>query len=277
MAFWDRIGSTGNVEDRRGHTGGLAIGGVGGLVLFFAMAFLGSQGVDTSVINQVFGSIDQTQDSAQYAGTDSYEMFVSKVVGSNNDTWKSIFATQSIEYIEPKLVLFRDFTPSACGGASSSIGPHYCSFDNTIYLDETFFTQLKRLGGDIGDVAQAYVISHEVGHHAQNLFGALDGLSSAQKTDPATANAHSIKIELQADCYAGVWMYSLSRTDILEPNEIKEALSAASAVGDDRVQATSGGRVNPENWTHGSSDDRVKWFNRGYVSGQISQCNAVDE
>ena len=277
MAFWDKIGSSGDVEDRRGlGGGGLAVGGVGGLVLFLAMAFLSSQGVDTSMFNQLLGPIEQTKTTTQYDGKDEYEVFTGKVVGSNNELWKGIFATQSKEYAEPKLVLFRDYTPSACGGASAAVGPHYCPYDQTIYMDERFFAQLKQLGGDTGDVAQAYVISHEVGHHVQNQLGSLESVTAAQQTNPEEANALSVRLELQADCYAGLWMNSLSRTDVLEPNEIKEALSAAAAVGDDRVQETSGGRVNPENWTHGSSADRVKWFNRGYESGQVSRCNTVE-
>lgn len=277
MAFWDKIGSSGDVEDRRGlGGGGLAVGGVGGLVLFLAMAFLSSQGVDTSMFNQLLGPIEQTKTTTQYDGKDEYEVFTGKVVGSNNELWKGIFAAQSKEYAEPKLVLFRDYTPSACGGASAAVGPHYCPYDQTIYMDERFFAQLKQLGGDTGDVAQAYVISHEVGHHVQNQLGSLEGVTAAQQTNPEEANALSVRLELQADCYAGLWMNSLSRTDVLEPNEIKEALSAAAAVGDDRVQETSGGRVNPENWTHGSSADRVKWFNRGYESGQVSRCNTVE-
>lgn len=277
MAFWDKIGSTGNVEDRRGlGGGGLAVGGVGGLVLFLAMAFLSSQGVDTSMFNQLLGPIEQTKTTTQYDGKDEYEVFTGKVVGSNNELWKGIFTAQSKEYAEPKLVLFRDYTPSACGGASAAVGPHYCPYDQTIYMDERFFAQLKQLGGDTGDVAQAYVISHEVGHHVQNQLGSLESVTAAQQTNPEEANALSVRLELQADCYAGLWMNSLSRTDVLEPNEIKEALSAAAAVGDDRVQETSGGRVNPENWTHGSSADRVKWFNRGYESGQVSRCNTVE-
>ena len=277
MAFWDKIGSSGDVEDRRGlGGGGLAVGGVGGLVLFLAMAFLSSQGVDTSMFNQLLGPIEQRKTTTQYDGKDEYEVFTGKVVGSNNELWKGIFATQSKEYAEPKLVLFRDYTPSACGGASAAVGPHYCPYDQTIYMDERFFAQLKQLGGDTGDVAQAYVISHEVGHHVQNQLGSLESVTAAQQTNPEEANALSVRLELQADCYAGLWMNSLSRTDVLEPNEIKEALSAAAAVGDDRVQETSGGRVNPENWTHGSSADRVKWFNRGYESGQVSRCNTVE-
>ena len=277
MAFWDKIGSSGDVEDRRDlGGGGLAVGGVGGLVLFLAMAFLSSQGVDTSMFNQLLGPIEQTKTTTQYDGKDEYEVFTGKVVGSNNELWKGIFTAQSKEYAEPKLVLFRDYTPSACGGASAAVGPHYCPYDQTIYMDERFFAQLKQLGGDTGDVAQAYVISHEVGHHVQNQLGSLESVTAAQQTNPEEANALSVRLELQADCYAGLWMNSLSRTDVLEPNEIKEALSAAAAVGDDRVQETSGGRVNPENWTHGSSADRVKGFNRGYESGQVSRCNTVE-
>jgi predicted metalloprotease len=165
-------------------------------------------------------------------------------------------------YVAPKLVLFRGSTDSACGGATSDMGPHYCPYDSTIYLDETFFDELKALGGQ-GDVAQAYVIAHEVGHHVQNQLGLL-------KEDQT--NADSVRTELQADCFAGLWAYSIKDIGVFEPGEVKEALDAASAVGDDHVQATFQGRVTPETWTHGSSAERVASFNKGFETGQVGAC-----
>lgn len=270
MAVWDKIGSSGNVEDRRGMGGaGIAIGGVGSIVLFVLFAFLSSQGVDTSVLDQIVGQTgtEQTQQqSSEFAGDDNYEVFTKRVLGSNNDVWASIFGGRGLTYQEPKLVLFRDVTQSACGGAMGAYGPHYCPEDQTIYLDERFFADLeKQYGGNSSDVAQAYVISHEVGHHVQNLTGELSsGLANDNET--------SIKQELQSDCYAGVWMYSLTRTAVLEPGEIRQAIEAAAAVGDDNIQKKSQGYTTPENWTHGSSKQRVDWFTKGYESGRADAC-----
>ena len=280
MALWDKIGSSGNVEDRRGmSTGGIAVSGVTGLILFLAMMFLGGQ--DNTMLDQVLNQVVQQQGSsqtaeqpAQFQGADDYEVFTSKVLGSNNDVWSGIFAAQGQQYTPPKLVLFRQATQSGCGYATSAVGPHYCPTDQTIYLDETFFDELqKRFGGSSGDVAQAYVISHEVGHHVQNLKGDMDQMMQAQQMGSGDANELSVALELQADCYAGVWASSLRDQGVFESDkEINEALSAASAVGDDRIQEATTGRVNPESWTHGSSEQRVKWFKTGYTTADAAQC-----
>lgn len=270
MAFWDRITSRGEVEDRRANPvtigGSLGIGGVALLLLFNYL----NGGNLSDVLSQIDPSSLQTQtenrDVSQYQGNDQYEQFASTVLGSTNDTWKNVFAQEDKQYITPKLVLFRTFTDSACGGASSDVGPHYCPYDQTIYLDETFFDELnKRFGGNNGDVAQAYVIAHEVGHHVQNQLGTMDNIGDS--------NADSIKLELQADCYAGIWANSLKDKNIFEPGEIQEAVDEAAAVGDDRIQQKVEGQINPETWTHGSSAQRVSWFNKGYNSGAIDQCN----
>jgi predicted metalloprotease len=192
-------------------------------------------------------------------------VFVSTVLGSVNDTWENVFAQNNLTYEEPKLVLFRGSTQSSCGGAVDYVGPHYCPEDETIYLDETFFDELTtRLGAQGGDVAEAYVIAHEVGHHAQNELGIFDRAGSS--------NEDSIRLELQADCFAGLWAYSIKDLGVLEQNEINEAIDAARSVGDDRIQAQTTGRVNPEKWTHGSSAQRTQAFNTGFSSGNLASC-----
>lgn len=274
MAFWDKIGSTGNVEDRRGT--GLALGGsaaVIGVIAYLVLGFMGVQ-IDPSVIQQLIGS-SGSGDTSQYAGQDSYETFASKVLGSSNDYWKKTLTAEGKTFTEPKLVLFRSATQSGCGLATSDVGPHYCPNDHTIYLDETFFAILQQqFGADVGDVAQAYVIAHEAGHHAQTLLGTMDRIQADPNYRAAGDNSLSVKLELQADCFAGLWAHSLKDTGVFQPNEIQEALNAASAVGDDRIQKTTTGRVNPETWTHGSSEERVNAFNTGYNRGILSACPA---
>lgn len=281
MALWDKIGSSGDVEDRRGMgAGGIALSGVGGLIVFLLFAFMGGgTGQDGSILEQVLnqtatqGTSQSAEQPAEFQGADSYETFTSKVLGSNNDTWGAILAAKGTQYTPPKLVLFRNATQSACGFASSAVGPHYCPNDQTIYLDETFFDELqRRFGGNSGDVAQAYVISHEVGHHVQNVLGTMEQVD----TSASGEGSGSVALELQADCYAGIWMHSLSAEGILEPGEIKQALEAAAAVGDDHVQKTQTGSTNPETWTHGSSAERVKWFNAGYNTGKLTSCNTFE-
>lgn len=272
MAVWDKITSRGTVEDRRGLGGASAVGGglgIAGVLIALALNYFGVA-VDPSTINSVLAQLEQGSVSQQsgvqpeeFQGEDSYEVFASTIVGSTNDTWRDIFRQNGQEYTEPKLVLFRGGTGSACGGALSQVGPHYCPGDRTVYLDETFFDELKALGGSNGDVAQAYVIAHEVGHHVQNLEGALVGRST---------NAESVRTELQADCYAGLWAHSIKHLGVFENNEIQEAVSAAAAVGDDRIQKQAGQRVNSESWTHGSSEQRVGAFTKGYETGKVSSC-----
>ncbi len=267
MALWDKIQSKGTVEDRRG-MGPTVIGGglgLGGIVIVLLLNFLGGGDV-TDALNQLQNvSITPTQayNAKDFEGADSYEVFASTVLGSNNEMWKKVFAENNLSYAAPRLVLFRGSTESACGGADSRAGPHYCPLDQTIYLDETFFDELtKKLGAGGGDVAEAYVISHEAGHHVQKLLG----------MEQASSNEESVKVELQADCMAGLWAASIKNLGVFEPGEIKEALDAASAVGDDHIQATINGRISPESWTHGSSVERVSAFTAGYETGNVASC-----
>lgn len=188
--------------------------------------------------------------------------------------WSNLFAQTGDAYTPPKLVLFRSATASSCGTATSQVGPHYCPLDQTIYLDETFFEELtNRFGAQGGDVAEAYVIAHEVAHHAQNELQIMDKVQMRRESNPDEANDLSIKLELQADCFAGLWAYSIKDAGVFTQNEIYEAMDAASAVGDDRIQERTTGYSNPETWTHGSSAQRVNWFNKGYNSGQLSSCD----
>jgi hypothetical protein len=268
MANWKNLGDRGNVTDRRG-LGGMAVGGgmgLTGLIIVVAFTLL-SGGNITDVLSQVDTTQvapTQSYNSADFEGADDYEVFAGTVLGSTDETWSQIFAESGEDYPEPELVLFRGSTSSACGGASSGSGPHYCSLDQTIYLDETFFEELEKLGTDGGDVAEAYVIAHEVGHHVQQQLGVLEQIDD---------NESSIQAELQADCFAGLWAYSIRDLGVFEPGEIQEAIDVAAAVGDDRIQTTVTGRVNPESWTHGSSADRVNRFNIGFETGSVSACD----
>lgn len=280
MALWDKIESTSSVDDRRGSTPVLMGGSVGivGVIVFLLYAFLGGSGSGTDGMQQVLEQLQQTsvsqQTTTEFDGQDNYEVFTSKVVGSSNDVWRQVLQREGGSYSEPRLVLFRQATQSGCGVATAAVGPHYCPLDQTIYLDETFFDVLTtQFGARGGDVAQAYVIAHEVAHHAQNELGIMEQVQMAQRQYPDSANDLSVRLELQADCFAGVWAYSVSKQGVLEPGEVNEALDAAAAVGDDRVQASTEGQANQESWTHGSSEQRTEWFNRGYVNGQPSLCD----
>lgn len=280
MANWDQLGTDGNVDDRRGMGGGFGLGS--SLLTFGAVMILGFFGInaDPRLVAELvqltgIGSSSQTTQSAQYQGKDSYEQFTRSVLGSTNDFWTKQFTTTSRGYEQPKLVLFRGATQSGCGVATSDVGPHYCPNDNTIYLDETFFDVLKQqLGGSNGDVAQAYVIAHEVGHHVQNQLGIMDQVQNSSAYQATGENSLSVKLELQADCYAGLWARSVKDQGIFENDqEINEALSAASAVGDDRIQKETTGSVSPETWTHGSAEERVASFKLGYQSTSMQVCS----
>lgn len=273
MADWSKILRRGKVEDRRSMAPA-AIGGVSltGLALLFLFNVL-SGGSPEEILYQLenIPIEQQNTNKEEFSGLDSYEVFVSTILGSNNELWTSIFQKMGNSYIEPKLVLFRRATNSGCGYASSQVGPHYCPQDETIYLDETFFDELSnRFGAKGGDVAEAYVISHEVAHHVQNLLGIMD------KVNLNRSNDLSIKLELQADCFAGLWANSIKDNGIFEQGEIHEAMDAASAVGDDRIQEKVTGQINSESWTHGSSKQRVEWFDKGYNLGSLSACNTFE-
>jgi predicted metalloprotease len=221
-------------------------------------------------------AIEQSAPAAhQPPANDQMARFVSKVLASTEDTWNEVFRANGRQYQEPKLVLFTGSTPTACGTGQSAMGPFYCPGDQKVYIDLAFYRDLKERFKAPGEFAQAYVIAHEVGHHVQNLLGIADKVHEArQRAGKAEANALSVRMELQADCLAGVWG---KRTDtmkgVLEPGDLEAALTAASAIGDDRLQQQSQGRIVPESFTHGSSAQRVRWFKVGFESGDMNQCN----
>ena len=267
-----------NVEDRRGG-GGIGRGGVGigGIVLALVVSYF--TGINPMTL---LGFIEQTplaQHSAPAAHKppphDESARFVSKVLASTEDVWTETFRQNGKHYEAPKLVLFTGSTPTACGTGQSAMGPFYCPGDHKVYIDLAFYRELKERFHAPGEFAQAYVIAHEVGHHVQNLLGIADKVHQAkQRTSKVEANALSVRMELQADCLAGVWG---KRTDtmkkVLEPGDLEAALNAASAIGDDRLQQQSQGRIVPESFTHGSSAQRVRWFKTGFESGDMNQCN----
>lgn len=268
MALWDKITSRGSVDDRRSAAGYSGLGITGVVLLMGATYLLGGNPLE--ILIQQAPALQQSltkQDVTKFEGKDSYEVFVSQVLGSTNDAWKNIFSTVHKEYIPTQVVLFRNNTQSKCGGASAVVGPHYCPLDEKIYLDETFFTELHdRLGAKGGDVAEAYVIAHEVGHHVQHQLGILG-------TEPII-KSQSVAIELEADCFAGLWAYSIKDAGVFEFGEVNEALDAAAAVGDDRIQQRTQGKIQPESWTHGSSAQRVDAFTKGYTNGSFDACLA---
>ncbi|MGN6646626.1 MAG: KPN_02809 family neutral zinc metallopeptidase [Cytophaga sp.] len=280
MKWQGRRGSD-NVEDRRGFSGGTIAmgGGVVGVVFLLVQLFLG--GDSAEVLSQLQQQTQQPSTEQPLSAADK-EMgdMVSVILADNEDVWKKIFEENGKVYVEPKLVLFRTSTESACGNASSSIGPFYCPADQKVYMDLDFFDELKnKYGAEGGDFAIAYVIAHEVGHHVQNLLGTSEKIyNERQRVNEVESNKLSVALELQADFYAGVWAhYNQEMNNVLEPGDIEEALSAASAVGDDHLQKLARGYVQPDGFTHGSSEQRVYWFKRGFETGDISKGNTFKE
>jgi hypothetical protein len=208
------------------------------------------------------------------AQKDPSKDFVAAVLGDTEDTWRAVFQTMGARYEPPRLVLFRGATRSACGSASAATGPFYCSADRELYLDTAFFAELSRRFGAPGDFAQAYVIAHEVGHHVQNLAGTMRKVDQQmQRLDARGRNALSVRLELQADCYAGVWGYFAQRRNKLEPGDLEEGFRAAAAVGDDQIQKRTQGVVVPESFTHGSAEQRLRWFKTGLQTGDMRKCD----
>ena len=274
-----------NLEDRRGGGGGigLPIGrgsfGIGTIVI----ALIGGYVLGVNPLT-LLGLVDQVQHSVpqQHSAPahrppadDEMARFVSKVLASTEDTWRDIFRASGKQYQDPKLVLFTGATPTACGTGQAAMGPFYCPGDHKVYIDLAFYRDLKTRFKAPGEFAQAYVIAHEVGHHVQNLLG-ISGKVEAQRrrVSETEGNALSVRLELQADCFAGVWgKHADSMRKILQPGELEQALTAAAAIGDDRLQQQSRGRIVPESFTHGSSEQRVRWFRAGFDSGDVNQCN----
>ena len=270
-----------NIEDRRGQRrrAGAFKGGIGTVVIALALAYF--LGIDPQVLLQMQqGGAPMTTDEDWQPSAEEQELadFVSVVLADTEDTWNTIFGRSGMDYEEPVLVMFSGSVQSACGMASAAVGPFYCPADNKVYLDLSFFHDLKQRHGAPGDFAQAYVIAHEVGHHVQNLLGISDKVSQAQRgADKAEANALSVRLELQADCFAGLWgNYADRSRQVLEQGDIEEALGAASAIGDDRLQRESMGYTVPESFTHGTSEQRVRWFRKGIETGDIGNCDTFN-
>ncbi len=272
---WQSGRRSDNVEDRRSVRGPVAIGGGAVVVLMIVGALFGIDPRDTlQAITNGQDDSAQTQPQAQTGGKpDEASDFVSAVLASTEDAWTQIFAAQHRSYSDPKLVLFRDRVSTACGGASAAVGPFYCPNDRKVYLDLSFFDELHRRFGAPGDFAQAYVIAHELGHHVQHLLGTDQEVRRAQQGDPSTANEYSVRLELQADCFAGVWGRSAQESNKLDPGDIEEGLNAAASVGDDRILQKAGRRVNTDSFTHGSAAQRTSWFKKGYDTGDPRACN----
>jgi predicted metalloprotease len=254
-------------------------GGLAGLVVVVLVMLLGGNSGDSGIpIDDIIGQLENPVPAGNQAqpGPDPDDRlvdFMSFVLDDSQRFWRETLERSNRDYRDAKLVLFTQSTNSACGGATAAIGPHYCPADEKIYLDLDFFRELRDGFGAPGDFAQAYVLAHEVAHHVQNVLGINDQVQRAQQQGSSDANELSIRLELQADCFAGVWGYTTYTRDLLESGDLEEGLNAAAAVGDDRIQQESGGQVNPETWTHGSSAQRVEWFRRGFDSGDPSRCD----
>jgi len=277
---WRNTKASQNVEDYRGRrTGGGGGGmkfGVVGLVAIVGAYFLG---IDPRLIMGLLG--DGTGQSTTEAPVDPSSpadeggQFVQHVLGDTEETWTSIFSSGGAQYVAPRLALFDDGINTGCGSATSAAGPFYCPPDQKVYIDLTFFRQLETEFAAQGDFAKAYVIAHEVGHHVQNLLGTADKVRAAQqRASESDANALSVRMELQADCFAGIWAHHADTArQVVEAGDIDEALNAASAVGDDTIQKRVQGHVNQESFTHGSGAERQQWFRKGYSSGLVQDCN----
>lgn len=275
-----------NIEDRRGMgpaRSGVGIG-LGGIVVILAVSFLTGTNPLT-LLNMINGVQDITTSSEpdragpRGAPSDSLGKFASVVLADTEDTWRELLPTMGHAYQDPQLVLFTGAVRSACGTASSAVGPFYCPGDRKVYLDLSFFQEMAERLGAPGDFAQAYVIVHEIGHHVQNLLGVAEKVTRMQQRVSTTErNALSVRMELQADCFAGVWGYHAQHgRNLIEPGDFEAGLAAAAAIGDDRLQTMSQGHVQPESWTHGSSEQRRTWLRRGLQSGDPHACDTFTD
>jgi uncharacterized protein len=294
---WTPGGTSDDIEDRRddsggGGGGGFNIGGghigIGGFLILLVLSFVfkrnflslvgvGAGPGNGTQVGQPYSPNGPPHNPVRNQARDQQEeplvQFVSFVLDDTQKTWAQILSQQGIPYRHAKLVLFRDRIESACGMAQSASGPFYCPGDEKVYIDLGFYDELKRRFGVPGQFAQAYVLAHEIGHHIQKLTGIEQKVRAAQQRNPRAANQLSVDLELQADCFAGVWGHSTDQRKLLDPGEVKEGLDAAAAVGDDRLQKMSTGRVNPETFTHGSSQQRMDWFQKGFTTGDMTACN----
>jgi len=250
---------------------GLAGGGIGTIIIALLIMFLGG---DPSVVleNNQFSTQTSTSEYVETAEEKELADFVSVVLAETEGVWTEVLRKENVEYVEPKLVLFSGSVQSACGTAGSSTGPFYCPADGKVYIDLSFYNELQERFKAPGDFAMAYVIAHEVGHHVQNILGITEQVMAVrEKVSETEYNRYSVRMELQADYLAGVWAYHAKRMNILDEGDIEEALNAASAIGDDRIQKNTYGYVVPDSFTHGTSEQRSRWFKKGFVTGDLSQ------
>lgn len=295
-----------NVEDQRGQGGGFGGGGLGRgggfripmgggtrragggglsgiiilIVIFFALRACGIDPLEILAGGDGIpggGQVTQSQSPGVPKSNDEMTQFVSTVLAETEDVWNGIFQAEGMQYKEPTLVLFADQTRSACGFASSASGPFYCPGDQKLYIDLSFYDQLERQFGAAGDFAQAYVLAHEVGHHVQNLTGVLPKFNQMrQSMSEVQANEMSMRVELQADCFAGIWGHFTDQKGLLDAGDLEEALNAAQQIGDDTLQRRTQGHVVPETFNHGTSEQRMTWFNRGFQSGKLEDCDTFN-
>jgi predicted metalloprotease len=278
---WKRARRSDNVVDARGGGGGMRFGGgrglgLGGIAIVVVVGLLMGQD-PLQILGQLAGQGGSTTTQTDRpAANDEQSEFVRAVLGDTEDTWQAIFQTNNRQYQDPKLVLFDGGVNSACGFANSAVGPFYCPGDKQVYLDLSFFRDLEQRYGAAGDFAQAYVIAHEVGHHVQTLLGVSAKVDAARQRGENLEGANGLLVrqELQADCLAGIWAHhAQQRLDWLEPGDLEEALNAANAIGDDRLQQQARGHVVPDSFTHGTSAQRVHWFTSGFETGKVSACD----
>lgn len=274
---WNRGHHSDDVEDRR-HLGGKAKMGIGGSVVVLIVALLFGADISSLVGGGGGGSTSSSSQSEPIDPNNDPEAelksFVSFVFDDAQAAWARLFSQSGRTYRKTRMILYRRGTRSGCGYGSSAIGPFYCPADEKVYIDLSFFKTLKQRLGAPGDFAQAYVIAHEVGHHVQNVLGTEAKVRRQRRgLSKAASNALSVRVELQADCYAGVWAHSTKKRDLLERGDVQEAIGAAAAIGDDTLQRGAGKRVSPESWTHGSSAERTRWFKRGMEAGSLAACN----
>jgi uncharacterized protein len=294
---WRGRGAGGRIEDRRGAgggmlgggglplpiPGGLKGGGIGTLLIVLLIVFLSSRGGGGLNIDPGTGGLPQAPGATpstdlEKTPADDPGAFVDFVAGDVDAVWTKIFSESGQTYEKPVIVLYDNAVQSGCGATSNAVGPFYCPNDRKVYLDLTFMRQLQQRLGAEGDFAQAYIVAHEIAHHVQNLLGVMADVDQARQEDPGSANELSVQLELQADCLAGVWGHSaFTRGDLLESGDVEEGLSAAAAVGDDRIQQQSGGRVDPDSFTHGTSEQRVKWFRAGFDTGDPTACDTFKD
>ncbi|MBN9072539.1 MAG: zinc metallopeptidase [Rhizobiales bacterium] len=279
--LWKGRRQSTNIEDVRGEGSGSGIGTIIILVvLFFGARALGidpTEILSGSGVPGGGGALTQSDDSGAPQASDERKQFVATVLAETEDTWSGIFKAEGLTYTDPTLVLFSGHVRSACGLASAASGPFYCPNDKKLYLDMDFFDQLAQQFGAAGDFAQAYVVAHEVGHHVQNLTGILPKFNQMrQQMSAEEANQMSVRVELQADCFAGIWGHFTDQKGLLEKGDLEEALNAAHKIGDDTLQRQTQGYVVPDSFTHGTSQQRATWFSRGFKSGKLSDCDTFN-